>query len=135
MATTRGRLIQINQVVFDQADYFQSDGSTREPGLGASDVTHEIFFKNILQPWPLVDGTSVTDAQVKSGNVYFNEVAGSPGFYNVRWRPNALGYWRLLITWAGPPIQIMAQDYDVVDQAPSVASGLRSSFIKPGTDC
>lgn len=135
MATTRGRLIQINQVVFDQADYFQSDGFTREVGLGAGDLTHEVFYRNILQLWPLVDGTLISDAAIKSGNLYWNEVPGSPGFYNVRWRPNALGYWRILTTWAGPPAQIMAQDYDVVDQPVASSSGLRSTFIKPGADC
>jgi len=130
MATTRGRLVQINQVVLDQTDFFESDGFTRKAGLGLSDVTHEVFFANILQPWPLVTGIGVSDAQVRSGQVYWNEVPGSPGFYNVRWRPNAIGYWRVLISYT-VGTQIMGQDYDVISQVPAGETGLRASFTKP----
>lgn len=130
MATTRGRLVQINQVVFDQADFFEPDGFTRKTGLGLTDLTHEVFFENDLMPWPLVDGSAVSDAQVTSGKVYWHEVPGSPGFYNVRWRPNAIHYWRLLITYTAGT-QIMAQDYDVVAQVPAAETGLRASFTRP----
>lgn len=129
MATTRGRLVQINQVIIDQADFFEADGFTRVIGIIPGDLTEELFFNNVLQPWPLVDGSGVPDSQVKSGNVYWNEVPGSPGIYNVRFRPNALGYWRLLITYAAGT-QIMGQDYDVVAQTTSVESGLKASFVK-----
>lgn len=132
MATTRGRLVTQNQVVYDQVDFFQSDGFTRVTGLTFSGVVLNVFFENVAQPWPLVNGLGVMDAQVASGQVYFNEVPGSPGFYNVRWRPNALGFWRLLITYV-PGQQIEAQDYDVVQSLPVVESGLSASFIKP--DC
>jgi hypothetical protein len=130
MATTRGRLVQINQLVLDQADFFQSDGFTREAGLTPSDLTSQIFHLNVLQPWPLIDGSTVTDQMVVSGKIYWTEVPGSPGIYNVRWRPNALGYWRLLITFAAGT-QIMGQDYDVVSQVPVAESGLRASFTRP----
>jgi hypothetical protein len=130
MATTRGRLVQINQVILDQADFFQSDGFTRETGLTPADLTSQIFYLNVLQPWPLLDGAAVTDQQVVSGKVYWTEVPGSPGIYNIRWRPNALGYWRLLITFAAGT-QIMGQDYDVVSQVPLAESGLRASTTRP----
>lgn len=52
MSTTRGRLVQINQTVLDQADFFEPDGFTRKTGLGLSDLTYEIFFENGRQPWP-----------------------------------------------------------------------------------
>ena len=128
---TRSRTVLINQVVYDQADFFQADGSTRQESLVTTDLTYAIFFKNVPQSWVLVDGSSVLDSQVRSGSIYFNEMPGSPGYYNVRFRPNALGYWRLLLTWAGPDVQIVAQDYDVVEQT-LAASGLKSSFTK---DC
>lgn len=131
MATTRGRLVQINQLILDQADFFESDGFTRVIGLIPSNLVSELFYKNVLQPWPLVDGSGVQDNLVKSGNIYWNEVPGSPGIYNVRFRPNAIGYWRLLITYAAGT-QIMGQDYDVVAQVPVVESGLKASFVKPG---
>jgi hypothetical protein len=129
--TTSNRTVPINQVVYDQADFFQADGSTRETGLGVGDLGYNLFFQNVSQPWPLVDGTSVTDAQIRSGSVYFNEVAGSPGYYSVRLRPNAIGFWRLLLSWAGPVTQTLAQDYDVTEPT-SKASGLSVSFQK---DC
>ena len=130
MATTRGRIVQINQVVFDQADFFEADGFTRKTGLGLADLTHQVFFENDLQPWPLVDGTTVLDSQVRSGQVYWLEVSGSPGFYDIRWRPNATGYWRILITYVAGT-QIMGQDFDVVSQVPAGETGLRASFTKP----
>lgn len=131
MATTRGRLVQINQVILDQVDFFEADGYTRKAGLAiGTDLTHEVFFDNDLQPWPMIDGTTVTDAAVRSGNIYFNEVPGSPGFYNVRFRPNALGYWRVLINYPAGT-QIMGQDYDVVAQVPAAETGLRASFTRP----
>jgi hypothetical protein len=68
--------------------------------------------------------------QVASGKVYWQEVSGSPGIYNVRFRPNAIGYWRLLITY---PVgtQISGQDYDVTPLPPTVDTGLKASFVKP----
>jgi len=130
MATTRGRLVQINQVVLDQADYFQLDGYTRVTGLTPGDLVSQLFYNNTEQPWPLLDGLGVPDAQVSSGRVYFHEVPGSPGIYSVRFRPNALGYWRYLLDY---PVgqQIMAQDYDVTPTASTTSSGIKSSFVKP----
>jgi hypothetical protein len=131
VTTTRGRqLIQINQVVFDQPDFFESDGFTRKTGLVVGDLTYEVFFNNTPQPWVLIDGSSTTDSQVRSGTVYWTEVPGSPGFYNVRWRPNAIGYWRVLITYTAGT-QIMGQDYDVVATLPQAETGLRATFTKP----
>lgn len=130
MSTTRGRLVPINRVIIDQADFFQSDGFTRVFGLGISDLVAQLFFNNQLQPWTFVLGDGVPDAIVKSGSIYWNEIPGSPGLYNVRFRPNAVGYWRLLITYVVGE-QIMAQDFDVTAQTPAVESGLKASFVKP----
>jgi hypothetical protein len=130
MATTRGRLVQVNQVVLDQVDYFQTDGFTRVVGLGTAQLVSKIFFNNVLQPWPLVSGLSVPDAQVVSGKIYFNEIPGTPGFYNVRFRPNAVGYWRNVLTYP-TGTQEAAQDFDVVSSPLSAEGGLNASFIKP----
>jgi hypothetical protein len=132
VSTTRGRLIYANQVVYDQADFFQVDGFTRVTGLTIGQLQMQLFFNNAAQPWQFVVGTGVTEAQVSSGKVYWVEVPGSPGIYNVRWRPNALGYWRLLITYPAGQ-QIMAQDYDIVPGGASASSGLSESFVK--TSC
>jgi hypothetical protein len=130
MSSTRGRLVQINQVILDQADFFLPDGFSRVTGLTPSNLTSQLFYNNLAQPWPLIDGTQITDASIRAGNVYWLEVAGSPGIYNVRFRPNAVGYWRLLVTY---PVgtQIMAQDFDVVAQMPAQETGLKASFVKP----
>jgi hypothetical protein len=130
MSTTRGRLIaQQNLVVFDQADFFQMDGFTRVLGLIPSQLICQLFFNNEPQPWPLTTGAGVSDAQVASGKVYWVEVPGQPGIYNIRWRPNAMGYWRLLITYTAGT-QIMAQDYDVISPQGAADAGLKASFIK-----
>lgn len=130
MATTRGRLVRNNEVVLDQADFFQPDGFTRVTGLTIAQLQSALFFNNALLPWVFVTGASITDSQVASGKVYWVEVPGSPGYYNVRFRPNAVGYWRLLITYTAGQ-QIMAQDYDVSGAPPNMDVGLQSSFIKP----
>jgi len=131
MATTRGRQVFANQPVLDQADFFEGDGFTRVDGLTLSDITSQLFLNNALQSWPLVDGSAVTDVNVAAGKVFFHEVA--PGIYSVRFRPNAIGYWRLLINYPAGS-QILAQDYDVVAQTGTLggSSGIKSSFIKPG---
>ena len=90
-----------------------------------------LFYNNVAQVWTLVDGTGVTDTQVASGKIYWNEIPGSPGYYNVRFVPNAVGYWRLLITYPAGT-QIAAQDYDVTDQTVPGPAGLSSNFNRPG---
>jgi hypothetical protein len=130
--TTRGRLVTNNSVVFDQADFFQPDEFTRVSGITVGQLTSQLFFQNALQPWSLLSGVGVTNAQVTSGRVYWSEVPGSPGVYSVRLLPNAVGYWRLILTY---PVgtQIVSLDYDVVaGSGGSCAPGLQSSFIKPG---
>ena len=80
------------------------------------------------QPWGVVSGVNVADALAVSGKVFFNEVPGSPGVYSVRFRPNAVGYWRLLINY---PVgaQTLAQDYDVLPAAQAAPTGITSSFV------
>ena len=130
--TSVGRIIPYNQVVLDQADFLQSNGFSRVVGLTTADVTGQLFFNNVVQPWPLISGVGVADSQVVSGRVYFSEVSGSPGFYSVRLRPNALGYWRLILIYTAG-MQQLAQDYDVVQNAPATTQGLNASLIKSGS--
>ena len=130
MATTRGRLVRINQTILDQADFFQSDGFTRVSGLTIVDLTSQVFFNNILQTWPLVDGSTVSDNQITSGSLYFHEISGTSGNYSVRFRPNSAGYWRTLLTYSAEQ-QILAQDYDVTAEPVQVTGGgLKANFTK-----
>jgi hypothetical protein len=131
MATTRGRLVHNNLVVYDQADFFQLDGFTRVPGLTPLQLQCLVFYNNSLLPWPLISGTGLTEGQVGSGNIYWDTLGS--GSYGVRWRPNAVGYWRILLTYT-PGAQVMGQDYDVQSGTGVVppGGGLRSSFIGSG---
>lgn len=132
--SAHGRSVPLNVTLFDQADFFQLDGFTRLQGLTPSDLTLQVFANNVVQPWPLVAGLAVPDALVASGKVYLHEIPGAPGFYSTRWRPNAAGYWRLVLTYTAG-LQIVAQDYDVVaDETAGAAGttpgGLQVSFIR-----
>lgn len=131
MQTTRGRQVYANQLVLDQAQFFQIDGYTLVTGLTPSVLTCVVTFNNLVQPWPLVAGATTPDAQTVSGKVYFNEISGNPGVYSVRIRPNAIGYWRVTLNYPTGQ-QILAQDYDVLATPPVVDQGLKPSFIKPG---
>lgn len=131
MQTTRGRQVYANQIVLEQADFFQMDGFTRVSALTASQVHSALTFNNVVQPWPMIDGSTIPDAQTVSGRVYFSEIPGLPGVYSVRFRPNSVGYWRLTLTYTAGQ-QIVAQDYDVLAQLPATDQGLKPSFTKPG---
>lgn len=134
MATTRGRVVQANQVVLDQVDFFLSDGYTRVSRLVPGNLEAQIFFNNSPLAWPIVTGSAVADPQVSAGHIYFNEIPGLLGFYSVRFRPDALGYWRIVLTYPAG-LQSSAQDFDVVQSPPAMESGLRPSFVKPEGNC
>ena len=129
MVLSRGRLVRTNALVFDQGDFFQPDGFTRVPGLVISDLTCRVFFNNLSQVWPLVTGGSTPDARVASGSVYWSEIPGSPGFYSVRFRPNAEGFWRLVLTYPAGT-QTVGLDFDVLPLE-GVPTGLTPSFVHP----
>ena len=122
------RQVPTNETVCAQADFFQLDQYTRVTGIVASQVTVRVFWQNAVQPWLVVTGTGITDAQVVSGKVYFHEIAGAPGFYSVRFRPNAAGYWRLVIDYPTGQ-QIVVQEFDVTPR-PATATGLQGSTVK-----
>lgn len=126
-----GRLVPINRVVIDQADIFAPDDFTRITGLTVADITTTLFYNNMAQPWGLLSGSTVTDAQVAAGTVYFNEITGQPGFYSVRFRPNAVGFWRLILTYAVGS-RTLGLGFDVIPEMPLVASGLKASFVPLG---
>jgi len=137
MPTTRGRLVYNNVVVYDQADFFQLDGYTRVPGLTPDQLGCEVYYNNTRQTWALISGSGIVETQVASGHVYWDTLGS--GSYGIRWRPNAVGYWRILITYAHG-CQILGQDYDVNagTGVMSPGGGLKASFVGPGgrpNDC
>jgi hypothetical protein len=134
MATTRGRVVQANQVVLDQVDFFLSDGFSRVSSLAPANLEAQVFFNNRPLGWTIVSGSTIADAQVNAGFLYFSEIPGLLGFYSVRFRPDALGYWRIVLTYPSG-LQTSAQDFDVVQSAPAMESGLKASFVKPDGGC
>jgi hypothetical protein len=126
MATTfRTRLIQVNQVVYDQVDIFQANFFDRVTGLTPTDVTLGLTLNNQAVNWPLVDGTGVIDSQVVAGSIYWAELTS--GAYGIRFFPNSLGHWNLTISYAPVP-QIVLIDYDVMNPAVAGDTGLRVDF-------
>lgn len=131
MAITRSRRVLANEAVLDQADFFQGNGFDRVAGLTILQVAAKLFWNNQLQVWPLADGSNVTNALVKSGSIYWNEIPGAAGFYNVRWRPTGVGFWRLVLTYAAGTQTVML-DYDVTTEPTATSeTGLKASFTKP----
>lgn len=122
----RNRMVQIQQVIFDQVDIFQSDFFNKVTGLQPSDVTLTLYFNNTATSWTLVDGSSVQDSQVVAGSVYWTELPNHS--YGVRFFPNSLGHWNLTISFAPSPSQIISIDYDVANLPNSVDTGVRANF-------
>lgn len=125
------RRVEANQTVVDQADLFQGNGYDRVAGVLHGAITLKVFWNNVTQSWPMADGTGLTDAQIQSGRVYWNEIPGAPGFYSVRFRPTGVGFWRLSLTYpAGSQARVL--DYDVyLESTATHQTGLRASFTKP----
>ncbi len=134
MATTRGRVLAAQQVVYDLADIFSNDGFTRVAGLTASNFSLQVYLNNTLLGWTLVNGASVIDAQVLVGKVYISSLSGGP--YSIRWRPSSVGFWRINLTYPAG-FQVLAQEYDVLSDKQAISSGaagstpgLQTSFIR-----
>lgn len=129
MLTTRNRQVRAGQPVIDQVDIVQlSDTYTRVLNLTYTNVTAQLFFNNVVQSWALVTGTGIADLQLSSGSVYFHEVTAGTGIYSVRFRPNSVGFWRLLLNYP-TATQIVALGFDVIE-AETLSSGLQASFFK-----
>lgn len=122
------RVVPVNALVYDQLDWFQGDFFTRTPGLTPASFVLRAFVNNAVTVWPLLTGVGISDAQVKTGNVYLHEI--TTGFYSVRFRPNALGFWRLNFEYP-VGVQAIALDYDVVTKLDQGAQGLHATFVNP----
>ncbi len=127
-----GRLLSAGSLVRDQIDLYLPAGSVnRVVSYSVSGLTLSLFFNNSLVAWPLADGALVPDSSVSAGTVYFNEIQGSPGFYAVRFFPNAVGFWRAVLTAAALQTDRVLE-YDVVPAGSFSPSqgGLVASFDK-----
>lgn len=117
------RTIVAGQCAFGQSDFFES--GHRKQGLTWNDIRVNAFFNGAMIAWPLADGSFVSDASVGSGAVYFNEVFGAPGFYLIRFFPDRVGFWRIVLSHS-----IYGESICEFDAIPSVApaQGLTASF-------
>jgi len=122
------RIVSVSKLVFDQVDLFRPDGKTRAQGVLVGDLNLKLFFKGTRIEWPLISGTNVQDLQVTAGQVYWTEF--ETGFYNLRFYPNVIGAWRILLTY---PVydQAVSLSYDVAQPTfVPISSGIRASFFK-----
>ncbi|HEY8095937.1 MAG TPA: hypothetical protein VIE65_07535 [Methylobacter sp.] len=128
-----GRLLPAGALVRDQIDLYSPAGSAnRVPGYGISGLSLTLFLNNVPLSWPLADGSSVPDSSISSGTVYYNEIQSVPGFYAIRFFPNAVGFWRVVLT-ATPLLQVQIREYDIVPAGffgQSQGGGLTASFDK-----
>lgn len=122
-----GRSITAGQLVRLQADFFSSS-STRATGVVSTGVTLSIFYNNSPLSWVIRDGTSVADSSISAGSVYFNEITGAAGFYSVRFFPDRVGYWRIVLRNTALAQESVAE-FDA-NPAATNPSGLQASFIK-----
>lgn len=121
------RSLAAGALIRDQLDfYFPTNSKARLVGVQAASLLTHLFFNNEPLMWPLYDGTTVVDASISAGTIYFNEISFSPGYYAVRFFPDKIGFWRLIV--ANPSIateQILAYDIHASSCAPN---GLQFSF-------
>lgn len=124
-----GRNVSSGSLIRAQADFFLPAGSVnRVVGVQWSTLAPYVFVNNSALPWAVADGTTVQDSSISAGTVYFNEVPGSPGFYAVRFFPDRIGYWRIVLKSASLSSEVVLE-FDV--SAPAApAGGLNASFVK-----
>lgn len=109
-----GRLISAGSIAYEQLDFFVPAGSVnRVNGIVPSALQMTMFVNNVAIAWPIVDGSAVADSSVSAGRVYFNEIAANPGFYNVRFFPDRVGFYRLVFLYSVLGQEVV-REYDVL---------------------
>lgn len=122
------RTVQSGRMVLEQVDFFLGDGITRAQGITTANLQLRVYLNGSQLSWALVTGVGIPDVRVSAGRIYWTEF--SAGFYNVRFFPNVLGLWRLILTYPTHN-QAVSLTYDVVPQTPLNSSvGLRTSFFR-----
>jgi hypothetical protein len=121
------RAVFSGALVRSQVDFYSIPG-VRIVGITPANLTPFIFVNNSQIVWPVINGNSVVDSSISSGNIYFNEITGTPGFYSVRFFPDRIGYWRIILSYSSVP-QDQIIDFDVISNT-TQSSGLNASFIK-----
>jgi len=128
------RLVAAGSIIYDQLDFYNPVGSiNRVPGVLVSSITLKLFVNNVESPWPLVDGSFVPDSSVCAGQIFFNETAVNSTFYSLRFFPDRIGFWRLILRSVDFGVEFI-HEFDVVPAgsfAPTgPVGGLNASFVK-----
>jgi hypothetical protein len=131
------RLLPAGTVVYDITEvFFPVNTVNRVSGLTYSSVISTNFVNNNPLNWPIADGTAIQSGQILSGKIYFNEISGNPGFYSIRFLPDRMGFWRLVLNFAAYSTEFSA-DYDIIPAGaftPSASTGgLTASFLNNST--
>lgn len=121
-----GRNVPAASLIRGQIDLY-SAGVTRAVGVVPGDLTLKVFHNNSPRAWTLLDGSAVPDSSISSGSVYFHEVSGTAGYYAIRFFPDLVGFWRIVLTH---PILVaeVVLEFDVSAPAASPSGGLNASF-------
>lgn len=122
-----GRTIPAGRLVFDQIDFILPGTINRIGAIQVTDLDCAVFVDNVPTSWPLGDGSSMSDGTISSGVVYFNEIFGVIGYYQIRFFPNKPGFWRIVVRNAANGIE-QIREYDVVPLSPA-GSGLVASSL------
>lgn len=124
-----GRTLPSGSLVRDQLDFYSPPGSSsRLSGVNVNSASITAFFNNSILPWFFSDGSSVSDSSISSGCFWFNEIPGSPGFYSLRFFPDKVGFWRIVVYHSASGSE-QIKEYDVV-QSNQYVQGLSASFTK-----
>ena len=125
------RVIQSGSLVRDQVDLYNPlGGFVRATGVTTAGVSVTLFVNNLLTVWPVIDGTLVADSSISSGNVYFNEIFGSPGFYQFRFFPDRVGYWKFVFGVTLTTSEVIKEYDSIVTSQTNTPGSLNASFIK-----
>lgn len=116
------RLLHAQTLIFDQVDFYLGSSRIFVP---LSSLQSKLFVNNQLLPWTLEDGSSVLDSSISSTKIYYNEISGNPGFTSLRFFPDRIGFWRLILSWNTSEV---IKEYDV-SGAKNSTGGLNASFV------
>lgn len=125
------RLIAAGAVVYEQLDFYNPP-TTRATGVVPANLTLTLFVNNQVLSWPLEDGSAIADSSVSAGSVYFNEISGSDGYYNIRFFPHQIGFWRMIIRHNALSQEVI-KEFDVIASGslkPTSSAGLNASFVQ-----
>lgn len=93
------RQVLVNSVVYEVYIPTDSGGSTRFPGLTASDFTAFVVDNASYSVLTLLNGNGINNNSLEPDVFYIEEVGGSTGVYSLRFYPSNIGYKYVVITF------------------------------------